>query len=237
MSDVIQDLKYGLRQLRRSPALSSVAAISLAVGIAASTSMFAVYYGFLHAPLPYANQGDIQTLSLVNLTTTDTRSSLPTGTYFDLRESLAAFERMAAWRTASVTLTGGEEPVPVRSASVTPNVFEVLGRQPSPGRGFSPAEGRPGAGGVAILTHQMWTRQFAGDADVLGSTIELSGRPHTVVGIMPEGFEFFPADVGVLVPSTFEEGRDERSGTRVTVAYSFSWSTEPCSPNSSPWSE
>ena len=107
MSDVIQDLRYGFRQLRRSPVLSSVAAISLAVGIVASTSMFAVYYGFVHAPLPYANQDDLQTFSLVNLTTTDIRESLPTGTYFDLRESLAAFESMAAWRVANVTLTGG----------------------------------------------------------------------------------------------------------------------------------
>lgn len=217
MSDVIQDLRYGFRQLRRSPVLSSVAAISLAVGIVASTSMFAVYYGFVHAPLPYANQDDLQTFSLVNLTTTDIRESLPTGTYFDLRESLAAFESMAAWRVANVTLTGGEEPVPVRSATVTPNLFEVLGRQPSEGRGFSQAEGRPGSAGVAVLTHQMWTRQFAARPDILGSTIELSGQPHAVVGIMPEDFQFLPADVGVLVPSTFEDEREERSGPRVTA--------------------
>lgn len=179
--------------------------------------MFALYYGFLHAPLPYADQGNIQKVSLVNLTTTDTRGSLPAGTYLDLRESLVAFERMGAWRLTNVTLTGGEEPLPVRSATVSPNLLEVLGRQPSRGRGFRTAEGRPGAGGVAVLTHEMWTRNFADRPDILGASIELSGEPHTVIGIMPRDFEFIPADVGVLIPSTFEEEREERSGSRVTV--------------------
>ena len=140
MSDIIQDLRYGLRQLRRNPTLSSVAAISLAVGISASTTIFAVYYGFIHAPLPYANQGDIQILPMVDLTTTDRREALPPGTYLDLRESLVAFEDMGAWRVTNVTLTGGEEPVPVRTATVTPNLLEVLGRQPDQGRGFTQAK-------------------------------------------------------------------------------------------------
>ncbi len=217
MSDVIQDVRYGLRQLRRSPVLSSVAVISLAVGIAASTSMFSVYYGFIHAPLPYANQSDLQMFTLVNLTTTDTDESMPPGTYFDLIESVDAFEEIAAWRVASVTLTGGDEPVPARLVAATPNVFEVLGRQPDQGRGFSAADGRPGAAGVAVLTHDMWVTQFASDPNILGTTIELSGQSHVVVGIMPEDFDFVPGDVEVLVPSTFEDEREIRSGSRVVV--------------------
>ena len=119
---------------------------------------------------------------------------------------------------ANVTLTGGEEPVPALSVTATPNVFEVLGRRPDQGRGFSAAEGRPGAPGVAVLTHNMWVRQFDSDPNILGTPIELSGRSHVVVGIMPEDFDFIPADVDMLVPSTFENERENRSGSRVVVA-------------------
>lgn len=216
MSDLLQDVKYGLRMLKRMPMLTLVAVFSLAAGIAASTAMFAIYYGFLFAPFPFENGGELKSLMQVDRTSASERR-ISVGNVLDLAEGVAGFEDVAAWRTISTTLTGGEEPVQIRRFDATPNLFEVLGREAALGRTFSIDEGRPGSTDVAVMTHRMWENLFASDREILGRPVEVAGREYTVIGIMPPDFEFLQADVGLVVPNTFEEERDVRVGGAVNA--------------------
>ena len=211
MSDFMQDVRYGFRMLRRMPMVTVVAALSLAAGIAASTTMFATMYGFLYAPLPYADQGDLQILMQVDRVT-GLEQNMSAGNVLDLAERVSAFKTFAAWRTFRTTLTSGDEPVQITRLDATPDVFRVLGRDAALGRTFSSDEGRPGGERVAVMTHHMWETSFASDPGVVGRQIEVAGREITVVGVMPSDFEFVPGDVGLVVANTFELERDNRDG-------------------------
>jgi len=214
MSDFMQDVRFGFRMLKRMPMVTIVAALSLAAGIAASTTMFATMYGFLYAPLPYADQGDLQTLLQIDRATGDKRN-ISIGNVLDLAERVDAFENVAAWRTVRSTLTGGDEPVRVLSLDATPNVFRVLGREAALGRTFGTDEGRPGSAGVAVMTHYMWETMFATDPGVVGRPVEVAGREYTVIGVMPPDFEFLTGDIGLVMANTFEDERDTREGSSV----------------------
>ena len=211
MSDLMQDVRYGFRMLKRIPLVTIVAAVSLAAGIAASTTMFAVMYGFLYAPLPYAEQEDLQILLQMDRATGRERN-IAAGNVLDLAERVEAFEDVAAWRTIRTTLTSGDEPVQILRLDATPNVFRVLGREAAVGRTFTSDEGRPGGEGVAVMTHRMWETQFASDPQVVGRTVEVADREYVVVGIMPRDFEFLSGNVGLVMANTFEDERENRDG-------------------------
>ena len=216
MSDFLQDVRYGFRILMRMPMVSIIAAVSLAVGIAASTTMYASMYGFLYAPLPYADQGDLQTLLQIDRATGDKRD-LSAGNVLDLAARVEAFEDVAAWRPVRTTLTSGEEPIRLLRLDATPNVFQVLGREAALGRTFSSDEGRPGSAGVSVMTHYLWETVFASDPGVVGKPVEVAEREYTVIGVMPPDFEFVPGDIGLVMANTFEDERDDRDGARVVA--------------------
>ncbi len=180
MSGRLQDLKYALRALRRSPGFTATAMATLTLGIGATTAVFSVVNGMLLRPLPYADPDRLFTLA--------SNQSLPD--LEDLRAQTVSFETVAGSTWQALDDTGGAEPQQVDAALVTAPIFDVLGVRPQRGRLLSPQEDRFGGERVTILSHGFWQRRFAGDASVLGSTLPLSGQSYTVVGVLPASFHF-----------------------------------------------
>jgi putative ABC transport system permease protein len=209
MHDFLLDVRYGGRMLAKTPVVAAVAAASLAMGIAANTTTFAVANGFLFQPFPYQNQEGLVLISEVHAKSTDDEWTSP-GNFLDYRERATVFESMVAWNVKPANITGGDEPERVRLVTMSPETFTVLGRSPAIGRDFEEKEGVAGAGSVVILTHPFWQRSFVADRSILGKTVTIDGQSFDVVGVMPEDFDFLPADVDLFVPASWEEKSSDR---------------------------
>ena len=214
MNDLMKDTRYALRRIRKNPGFSVVVVLTLALGIGATTAIFSVVDAVLLRPLPYDDPDRLVLLwgDESGLRTGSSWASYPD--FVDFEEQVGSFEGLAAWSNAGATLTGyGGEPVRVGLRRITHDLFPLLGIAPEIGRGILPEEDRIGAGPVAILRHGFWTNRLGGDAGVIGATLTLDGRPHTVVGIMPERFRFGDADV--FVPLAHEHAGDSRGAHRI----------------------
>ena len=198
--------------LVKAPVVSTVAALSLALGIAANASIFAVLNGFLFEPLPYDDQ---DRLVLVREgrrgESIEMYDGVPVGNFRDYESAVTSFAGVTQYTVRTGNLTGLEFPEQLNVVEGTPNLFEVLGVQPSVGRGFRADEGAAGLGDVVVLEHDFWKRRFLGDPGVLGRPLTLDGHPYTIVGIMPESFDMIPANVDVFHPTDFADQRDDRS--------------------------
>ncbi len=195
MDTLIQDLRYAVRTLARSPGFTIVAILTLALGIGANTAIFSVIEGVLLRPLPYPHADRLVTVFQVRAA--DRRQGVIGNT-----SPLAAFER---WRTArrsfgEVTAYTGDAPVLARPGAaervnayaVSANFFSMLGTRPVLGRAFAAAEDRPGAGPVAILSHRLWQSRFDANPAIVGRSITLDTTVYTIVGVMPADFRYPP---------------------------------------------
>jgi putative ABC transport system permease protein len=188
--DLMQDIRYGARMLRRTPGFTAVAVLTLALGIGANTAIFSVVYAVLLKPLPFARSGE-----LVNVFEAQPADGIPaTGWSFanfqDLRDRSHVFSEMAGSQQHQLTLTGRGEPSVLHTSVVTPELFPLFGEPPLAGRVFEPGDGTPGAAPVVILSESVWRTTFAADPAILGRSIDLDKRPFTVIGIMPAAFRF-----------------------------------------------
>jgi putative ABC transport system permease protein len=203
ITELVADLRYGLRQLRRNPGFTAVAVITLALGIGANTAIFSVVSTILIHPLPYSEPGlpysdpdrlvwITEYLPQFSEIVGDTPVIIPS--YLHWREQNQVFQSMAAygWH-GGLNLGSKGELERVAATGVTWNFFPMLGARPALGRGFLPEEDRPGGPPVVILSHAFWQRRFRSDPDLVGKTLTLNERDYTVIGIMPESFHF-PAD-------------------------------------------
>jgi putative ABC transport system permease protein len=186
-AQAVQHLRYALRSLARSPGFSVTAVLTLALGIGATTAVFSVFSAALLAPLPYPNASR---LVAVAETRGDQEISVSWADFSDWRAQAGSFEQMAAFRGRSVNLSGDGEPERLRGMMVTANLFPVLGVQPLLGRAFLPEEDEPGSERVAAIGYRLWQQRFGGDRDIIGRSVTLSGDPHTIVAVMPDGFRF-----------------------------------------------
>lgn len=190
MHRLMQDLRFGFRTMLKSRGFALVAIATLALGIGANTAMFTVVYNVMLRPLPFP-----QPESLVAILALRTRGGPPTPSSFsypdfrDVRERNRSFTDVAAHNNNDYTLTGVGDPVHVSAEVVSAGFFKILGVQPTLGRGFAFDEDQPGHH-VIVLSQQFWARQFNSDRSVLGRAVALSGRSYTVIGVMPEGFQF-----------------------------------------------
>lgn len=177
--------------LVKSPTISIVATIALALGIGANTAIFSVVNAVLLRPLPFPDPD-----SLVSLFETDARRGQERGShsypnFMDLRAQNTSFERVASYHGSDYVLTGRGEPARLEASVATADLFPLLGVAPVLGRNFSPDEDKPSeTGRVVILSHSLFQNRFNGDASVLNQPITLNGVSFTVVGVMPAGFEF-----------------------------------------------
>jgi predicted permease len=196
MSGILQDLRYGFRMLSKKPSFTSIAVITLALGIGATTAIFTVVNAVLLRPLPYDQPERIMSLA------PGAGSSNASETKFVFwRNQNQSFEAVAATIGigSGVNLSGGNEPEFVSGVRVSADFFRVLGVHPAIGRDFSDEEDSPNGERVVILTDSIWRRRFGGDQQVLGKTVSINSRDFTVVGVMPPGFRY-GEHIDLLVP-------------------------------------
>jgi predicted permease len=186
-----QDIRYGVRMLRKSPLFTAVAVAAIAIGIGANTAMFSLVDAILLRSLPYT---DPQRLIVVG---TQERGGsglnfMGTADFLAWRDHQQSFEQVAVLNQAgrSFALTGMGEPERIPGVRVSANFFSVFGVAPLKGRGFQPGEDRPGAPGVVVISEQFWRNHLGSDPDVLSRVLTLDGKLHTIVGVMPAGFRF-----------------------------------------------
>jgi putative ABC transport system permease protein len=189
---LFQDLRYGLRQLRRSPGFAAVALLTLALGIGANTVMFTVADAVLLRPLPFPHPDRLVMLWRTNLKGSPSSGTLSYPEFLDYRRQDHAFSHMAAFRSGvDFTLTGRGQAARLRGAVVSADIFRLLGVQPILGRGFSAADDKPAAAGLpVVISHQLWVSEFGSDRDIVGSSTTINREPFTVTGVMPAGFQF-----------------------------------------------
>ena len=183
-----QDLLYALRALRKKPLFSTIAILTLALGIGANAAIFSVVNGVLLQPLPYPTPDRLMFLWTYNPRQGFDKDVGTFPNYEDWRRQSTSFEQMAAYFGSGFTLTGAGDPVRLRGAFVTTNFFDVFGVAPALGRRFGPADGTAGGSRVIILSHGLWQSRFGGDRSIIGRTIMLGGLPHEVLGVMPPQF-------------------------------------------------
>jgi len=193
----MNDLKFAVRQLLKNPGFSAVAVLTLALGIGANTAIFSVVDAVLLRPLTYPDSGQLVWLSERGPDWSGGPISYPNFT--DWRNQQSVFERFGVYRGNNFTLTGAGEPVRLAGALMSADVFAGLRTQPEIGRVFREDEDKPGAPPVAVISHALWQNRFGGDAGIVNRTISLNGKPYTLLGVMPAGFEF-PNKVDLWVP-------------------------------------
>jgi putative ABC transport system permease protein len=187
-----QDIRYALRQLRKSPGFTFVALLTLALGIGATTALFSVVDAVMLKPLPFPNAARlVRVESVVAASGRGGEASYPD--FVDLRARNHVADGMAAFDTGDFTLIGQREPEHLQGAVVSAQLFSLLGVTPALGRTFRDEEDKSGATNgtdAVILSYGLWQREFGSDASVLGRVIQLGDRRFTVVGVMPQRFQF-----------------------------------------------
>jgi predicted permease len=186
MSGLIQDLRYALRQLRKSPGFTTVAVLTLALGIGANTAIFSVVNGVLLNPLPFHNPGRI--VSMFEATRNFPKYSISYPNFLDWQRDNRSFEVMGAFRWTDGGITGVGQPENVPARRVSANFFPILGVSPILGRNFTSEEDRRGASPTALISEGLWKRKFGSDRNVIGQRLIVAGRPRTIIGVIPASF-------------------------------------------------
>jgi putative ABC transport system permease protein len=190
LENLLQDLRYGLRAMLRNPGFTIVALLTLALGIGVNTAIVSVVNAVLIRPLPYRDPGRLVYISEFWPRETPFRT-VPNPDFANWSDHDRLFDGLAAYGgAAEVNLTSLGEPERILGAKVTWDFFPLLGVQPSLGRGFLREEDQPGGRQVVLLSHELWQRRFGSDPSVVGSSVNLDGAPHTIVGVIPAGFRF-----------------------------------------------
>jgi putative ABC transport system permease protein len=204
MDTVFQNIRFAVRSLRKSPALTVSVVLTLALCIGATTAIFSVVYTVLFRPLPFA---DPEGVLLVRTAWKDLTSSFSGGNWADVKRQTKTFKYFVPAHGESFNLAGTDAPENVDGARVGGDYFTMLGVRPAIGRGFLPEEDTPGRGNVVLLSDGLWRRRFGADSGVVGREIRLDGRPHTVVGVMPAAMDYTVFDEELWVPTAFTPAR------------------------------
>jgi putative ABC transport system permease protein len=200
MTNVLSDLKHGVRVLLRTPLFTICTIAALAIGIGATTALFSVVHSLLIRPLPYKDADALVVIWEHNLPRNRPRNVISPANFLQWRERSQSFASLAAFSQNRVTVTGSGEPAELATLVVTANMFDVLGVGPMLGRGFVAGEDEDGAPRTMILSHAAWLRQFGGDAAAIGRSVTINGEPVTIVGVMPRSFEIFGLPVDTYMP-------------------------------------
>jgi putative ABC transport system permease protein len=191
MERLLQDLRFGVRTLRRNPGFTAVAVLTLTLGIGANAAIFSVVNAVLLRPLPWGTPDRIVTIW--SRWTAFDKTWVSDGEVNGYRREATTLAAVAAWDEGAVNLTGDGEPERVASGTVTANLFTVLGASPIRGRGFTQQEDTPNGPRVAMLGYGLWQRRYAADPAIIGRSILIDGLAYEVVGVMPADFEL-PTD-------------------------------------------
>lgn len=193
VEDWAQDFKFGARLLRKSPGFSVITVLILAIGIGANSAVFSLVDTILLQPLPYVHSQELMLVSESVPQLGNDDVGVAAGEYLDYRDRNRSFSQVAAYQNDGFNLTGAGTPLRINADRATPSLFPLLGVKPLLGRTFNEDEARNGADNVAVLSYDLWQRQYGGDPGVLGKTIKLDEKPHVIIGVMPASFRF-PSD-------------------------------------------
>ena len=199
MDLLLRDLRFSIRSLLKRPALTFIAIVTLAIGIGANTAIFSVVNALLLKPLPFPELDRVVAVWENQASRGVVRNEASMANYLDWRAQNHTFEQLGLYRWWSANFTGLETPERIQGSLVTANFLDVLGVKPAIGRGFAPGENQPGNDAVIILRHSFWQRRFGSDPAIVNKTITLNGIARTVIGVMPEGFNY-PNGAEVLAP-------------------------------------
>jgi predicted permease len=184
--DLALDIRHAARLLRRQPRYALVVILMMTLGIGATTTLFSVTFGVLLKPLPWPAGDRLVTLSETRGGNAPRFGAFSNTAYAAWRDDPKTVDGIAAWTLRVATLAGDGEPERVRVGQCTASLFRVLGAAPLAGRFFADADEAPDGGTVVVLSERLWRRRFGGDSAVVGTVIHLDGRPHTIVGVMPD---------------------------------------------------
>jgi putative ABC transport system permease protein len=189
METLLQDIRYGIRMLAKNPGFTAIAILTLALGIGANTAIFSVVNAELLRPLPFRDPGQLVRVATANLRLHTVSGAVSYPDFADWREQNHVFQGMAAYTDSSFALTGIAQPAHLQAATVTADMFNLLGASPELGRAFLPEDDEPHHH-VVILSHRLWKERFGGDPGIIGRVITLDNSAYTVVGVMPAGFQY-----------------------------------------------
>jgi predicted permease len=190
VTTLLQDLRFGLRTLRKSPGFTVIALFTLALGIGANTAIFSIVDAVMLKPLPFPDSDKLVFMTSAFEKQGVTRNFATSyADFLDWRSTAKSFTGMASYHQDSFTLAGLDQPLHVSGETVSGDFFSTLGTQPLLGRGFTRDEEKPGTR-VVVLSHDLWQSAFHGDRSIIGRAITLDKQSYTVVGVMPAGFSF-----------------------------------------------
>jgi putative ABC transport system permease protein len=199
MESLLSDVRYAARNLFRRPGFTIIAVITLALGIGANTAIFSAINALLLKPLPFPELDRVVAVWDKLPSRGVQRNEVTVANYLDWQSQTQSFEQLALYRWWSANLTGIDPPERIQGFLVTANFLDTTGMKPIMGRNFLPEENQPGKGAVAVITHSLWQRRFGGDPNILNKTITINSITRTVVGVMPERFNF-PKGAEVYAP-------------------------------------
>ncbi len=217
MQTLLQDLRYGARMLRKQPGFTSIAIITLALGIGANTAIFSVVNAVLLRALPVAEPDRLVMVYEANRGSD--RGSVAPGNYLTWKAQQSVFEEIGAFHPQNFTLAGNDGAEMLEGVRVTANLFGLLRAVPSLGRAFTSEEDRPGRERVVILSHGLWQRRFGGAQDIVGQSVTLDDKPCAIVGVMPKDFGFPTDSIDLWMPAGLdaERGLDGMTGRILQV--------------------
>ena len=207
IGDLLQDLRYGARSLRRNPGFTSIAVITLALGIGANTAIFSVVNGVLLRPLPYPEPDRLMMVHGISLQDAQGKSPLCQADFLDWKSQNQVFESLSGFSSNRFNYTGGESPEQIEGAWVTSDFFATIGVQPALGRAFLPDEDLPKSPWTVVISDGFWRRPLGATPNMIDQQITLNARAFTIVGVMPPGFSFPEKDTELWAAEKLAPGR------------------------------
>jgi putative ABC transport system permease protein len=208
MDTFIQDLRYGIRTLAKSPGFAAAGILTLALGIGATTAMVSAVDAVLVKPLPYKDPERI--VALWEKTPAGQRNSVSSAEFIDWKNQNQVFDCLVALDSGMFNLSDRNQPEQVLGILATADLFQVLGVNPSLGRGFLPDDENPGRDKVVVLGHGLWQRRFGSDRNIVGGSIRLNNEKYTVIGVMPPVFRFLSTRADLWMPLVLEPSQLNR---------------------------
>jgi predicted permease len=217
MPSLIHNLRVGARLMLKNPGVTVIAVLALSLGIGLTTTTFSIVYGALYRGLPFEDAHRIMHLERNNLSQDVESMEVTLHDFLDWREQQTSFERLAGFYEGTVNVSGTEKPERYDGAFISANAFDILRVRAIRGRAFRDGEDDPAAPPVILLGYRVWQDRFDGDPEVVGQTVRANGEEMTIVGVMPEGFEF-PTNQDLWLPLRMDPLRIERGeGTTLEV--------------------
>ena len=216
MSILWQDIKYGARRLRKSPAFTLIAVLMLALGIGANAAIFSVVNSVLLRALPFPDSEQLIWFDGVSRAQGITQSSMSVPDFADWQTQNRVFEQMAAFVSGGSLLASNGETERVRGTSVTADFFSLMRVNALMGRALQPGDARKDAESVVVLNYGLWQRRFGGDPNIVGRSVTIAGKATTVVGVMPQGYDF-PQRSELWLPLPLNAAAERRDNRYLSV--------------------